>query len=1285
MLLASTLLAVATPSQANPAEEITVLHTEINPANNKTYHLLSASSWEEAAFKARSLDGYLATIDDVEENTWVFETFSSFENQSRHLWIGLNDVQDEGIYRWHDGTPFLYRNWGVDQPTGGDDSDYVHIASTNMGNIMPQTWNDLENNPEYFPVYGVVEIGPGADFSLRFNGEGDHIVIDHDAGLMPNGSISIEATIKATHLEEIQFITMKGDYGWGMYLMDGYIGYASEYSLSKHPRSNISISEDSWYTIGVEILEGVGGQFTIDGVPAGNISAEDASIPSGDFGSNDCFTSGDSCDELYIGRMGAGCDCYHFTGIIDEVLIAHREEGIWTPISSWTFWEGEGDNTGDALNNNTMDRIGLIEGADWVMPDGSVVAQAIELQNDEYVILENIRDGDTLLFYADLSDFTIMADTYMWGWSGEHEDHDDHYYDHEMPFSAYVGYDRIPAPWDYDMELTSTYYGSIYESWMWPDADVLWFSIVATSDIEEFEIITYWEEGEAPPSIDEMIELNNGVAITSQSMYVDRGNYEATLEYYYVNVTDSLSELKIQTYGGNGNVDLVLSSTSPINPNYGYYYGGYPAYGDDYYYEDSYYDNNDDESFDIMLSNTWSTNRGNNENINLYDVKPGIYYITAFTYDKATDYTIVADFTYAPINEDPSAAIELQAGISYGPMSGYNGLNQYFFIDVPLDTERLEVQLSSGIGEAKLRMRYENTPTPSESDYHSGAQGANDKIGFNNPTPGKWYILLDSRSVFSGVEITASFTDLYVWNYDGTPVQLFNNEPIEGLDAPGGEEMYFFVDMTDQVTDYLRIETYGGQGSLMISAQTSQIYGTSNTGAIITPYDELIYSVIWDECEWDDDEGEYLCWMESSEDLTEEMFEELEYCKQSEFGCETEPLCEEDTSRGVWYCSYYSFDDESSNYEFTSYDMYSYGEGTSQDLDIYLYYNEDLGRIDITLFAESDFSDVTILATWYEYNPYDDDDEDEDVEFDPDEFYTCDYELEDLFSNADANGDGLIDFIELRDDGGDEEILKEVDQNGDVMIEFGEMLAYFCSCENELSILEWDMGSSITTEFFDSLTFKNDFSSEAIDLNGNGVITDDEVEDYAENCKTTYNPMDRDNDGVLNDNDMFPDDKDEQEDADGDGIGDNADFAPSVANDVVYGAGGALLIVLIGLMVLFLRSGNSGNQERMEQEWNKTDAFAEQMLDMNNEYNTSPTLPEAPQLEPVRQDELSYQSQDLPIYDFGESNIEEPMIEQPPSSLMGMMDSSGREHIEYPANSGKLWHRDNPDTPWVKN
>ena len=205
-------------------------------------------------------------------------------------------------------------------------------------------------------------------------------------------------------------------------------------------------------------------------------------------------------------------------------------------------------------------------------------------------------------------------------------------------------------------------------------------------------------------------------------------------------------------------------------------------------------------------------------------MEPGIYYITAFTYRKASDFTIVADFTYAPANADPSTAIELQDGIAYGPMSGYNGLDQYFFIEVPTGTERLEVDLDGGFGEATLHMRYENTPTASEADHHSGAPGAGDKIGFNNPTPGNWHIMLDSESVFSGVSITASFEDLYVWEYDGTPIELFNDEDVDGLSAPAGEELYFYVDLESRAEELI-ITTYGGEGSLYITASGEIDYG----------------------------------------------------------------------------------------------------------------------------------------------------------------------------------------------------------------------------------------------------------------------------------------------------------------------------------------------------------------------------------------------------------------------------------------------------------------------------
>jgi len=134
-----------------------------------------------------------------------------------------------------------------------------------------------------------------------------------------------------------------------------------------------------------------------------------------------------------------------------------------------------------------------------------------------------------------------------------------------------------------------------------------------------------------------------------------------------------------------------------------------------------------------------------------------------------------------------------------------------------------------------------------------------------------------------------------------------------------------------------------------------------------------------------------------------------------------------------------------------------------------------------------------------------------------------------------------------------------------------------------------------------------------------------------------------------------------------------------------------MLIVLIGLLVFFVRGGGGTGRQRLDEEWNKTDAFSEQMMQMNNQYAAPITTPGAPVLESPGLISPPSQDNALPIYDFGQINIEQPatfeqpVVEAPSTSLMGMMDANGREHIEFPANSGRLWYRDQPDAPWIKN
>ena len=812
LVLSTTMAVVAPTAGAESSLDIEVIDTKVNPANNHTYHLLSASSWTEAAQAARGLDGFLVTVDDEAENSWLHATWGNDGNVTRHLWTGLNDAGEEGVFRWHDGTPFLHRQWGENQPSMTDVEDYVHITGPNMGSIQPGDWNDLENDPQYFPVYGVVELGPGADFALRFDGDDDHVITSDDTSLQApaaSGELTIEARIQPVETDGIHTIVMYGDHGYGLYLDDGRLGYASEYSLSKNPLSdvNMTVPEGVWSTVAVAVNATTGGTFFLNGEAIGSFGADQAEIPPGDFGSNDCYEAGLACENLVIGRHGAGADRYHFSGMIDDVSIAAIDARIAGPngsiglgpltetLSEWTFGEGEGGQTYDHLN-----RTGTIEGAAWVMPDGSIVAQAMELENGDELNLDDISAGDTLLFFAELPEYTRSMSVQAFAWA-ENEGKEDG----EADFVVYHDVDRVPSAWSHMDEVEDWGWGGVFATYTWPEAGVHWFALQATSSLDEFSLWAEWEVAEAPPSLDEMIELKHGIPVADQDLQGQPGNEFGDSIQYYVNVTEPLADLSVRTYGGEGNVDLAISYGGPPDPFgiWGEWELGFPSvFGDE-----------DDIEFE-----DWSVGMGTEEEVHLYNLQPGTYYITAYTWRMARDYSIVADLTPLPTNAEASDAIELTPGVPYGPFSGYEGLSQYFSIDVPEGTERLEISLDDGTGEADLHLAYESTPTSTVFDERSVAPGPNDRVAFNDPTPGTWMILVHTDRVFSGTSILAEFTDRYVWDWDGEPIQLFNGESIEGIEAPEGTMLEFYGILERPVSP-LEINTWGESGDVELDVE----------------------------------------------------------------------------------------------------------------------------------------------------------------------------------------------------------------------------------------------------------------------------------------------------------------------------------------------------------------------------------------------------------------------------------------------------------------------------------
>lgn len=155
--VAITIIALCALSAASPADVLTGPIT--NPANGHEYYLLNPSTWTSAESQAVSLGGHLATINDADENSWVYNTFTSNGTISRGLWIGLYDENLDQHWQWASGEPVTFTTWGYREPNG--DGDYVHVFWPGDG--REPNWNDAPDN--YYadagrPINGVVEVVP---------------------------------------------------------------------------------------------------------------------------------------------------------------------------------------------------------------------------------------------------------------------------------------------------------------------------------------------------------------------------------------------------------------------------------------------------------------------------------------------------------------------------------------------------------------------------------------------------------------------------------------------------------------------------------------------------------------------------------------------------------------------------------------------------------------------------------------------------------------------------------------------------------------------------------------------------------------------------------------------------------------------------------------------------------------------------------------------------------------------------------------------------------------------
>ncbi|XP_033107156.1 macrophage mannose receptor 1-like [Anneissia japonica] len=87
----------------------------------------TSSTFNEALSKCMEQGGNLASITSVDESAFI--TGLVFKEQSPLLWVGLNDLYDEGGWEWTDGSPVAYFNFAMDQPDNSDGGQHCVVIS----------------------------------------------------------------------------------------------------------------------------------------------------------------------------------------------------------------------------------------------------------------------------------------------------------------------------------------------------------------------------------------------------------------------------------------------------------------------------------------------------------------------------------------------------------------------------------------------------------------------------------------------------------------------------------------------------------------------------------------------------------------------------------------------------------------------------------------------------------------------------------------------------------------------------------------------------------------------------------------------------------------------------------------------------------------------------------------------------------------------------------------------------------------------------------------------------
>jgi serine protease len=156
-------------------------------------------------------------------------------------------------------------------------------------------------------------------------------------------------------------------------------------------------------------------------------------------------------------------------------------------------------------------------------------------------------------------------------------------------------------------------------------------------------------------------------------------------------------------------------------------------------------------------------------------------------------------------NPPPSGDNELTKGVAETGLSGAQGSEVFYTIEVPAGATDLNFDISGGSGDADLYVRYGAAPTTSTYDCRPYVGGNTENCEFASPQAGTYHVMVRAYSAYSNLSLVADYTD----GSTNPPVNDTLNE--SGLSGNRNSTQYFTLEVPAGRSS-VSIQMSGGSG-----------------------------------------------------------------------------------------------------------------------------------------------------------------------------------------------------------------------------------------------------------------------------------------------------------------------------------------------------------------------------------------------------------------------------------------------------------------------------------------